>query len=143
MTRPAAARRSRPSRGWKGKGPSRPNTGARPASTRRTRMPMRLGMLGMWHTHADGLVRQVAAHPDEFTLAAFYDPDPEVVADRRRRWGPQLRPLRVLDRPEALLREPLDGVVVEGRVYDNLRLARLALESGRPVLLEKPAGDDW
>src|SRR4051812_12016172 len=106
-------------------------------------MPMRLGMLGMWHTPADGLVRQVAAHPDEFTLAACYDPDPGVVADRRRRWGPLLRQLRVLDRPEALLREPLDGVVVEGRVHENLRLARLALEAGRPVLLEKPAGDDW
>src|SRR5262249_58557288 len=46
------------------------------------------------------------------------------------------------DTPGALLREPLDGVVVEGRVHQNLRLARLALESGRPVLIEKPAGDN-
>jgi predicted dehydrogenase len=40
-----------------------------------------------------------------------------------------------------LLQEPLDGVVVESRVHENLKLARLALESGRPVMLEKPAGD--
>jgi predicted dehydrogenase len=106
-------------------------------------MPLKLGMLGMWHTHADGLVRQVAAHPDEFALIGLYDPDPEVMARRQQQWGPILRDLRLCDSEQALLRLPLDAVVVEGRVYENLRLARAALESGRPVLLEKPAGHDW
>jgi predicted dehydrogenase len=105
-------------------------------------MSLKLGMLGMWHTHADGIVRQVAAHPDEFALIGFYDPDPRVVADRRSRWEKLIPNFRVFDTPEQLLREKLDGVVVEGRVFENLKLARLALESGRPVLLEKPAGDN-
>lgn len=105
-------------------------------------MPMKLGMLGMWHTHADGIVRQVAAHPDEFTLIGFHDPDPKVVAERVKNWEPLVGKLRVFDRPADLLREPLDGVVVEGQVDQNLGLARLALESGRPVMLEKPAGTD-
>jgi predicted dehydrogenase len=81
-------------------------------------------------------------HPDEFNLVGFYDPDPEVVAARRQRWGPKVTGFRVFDRPEDLLREPLEGVVVEGRVFENLRLARLAIDSGRSVLLEKPAGED-
>src|SRR5947199_7789486 len=51
--------------------------------------------------------------------------------------------MRLFDSAEALLHERLDGVIVEGRVHENLKLARLALESGRPVLLEKPAGDDF
>lgn len=105
-------------------------------------MPLRLGMLGMWHTHANGLVKQVAAHPDEFELVAFHDPDPKVAADRTKKWQPLLKKMNVVDSPRALLREKLDGVVVEGRVHDNLKSARLALESGRPVLLEKPAGVD-
>jgi predicted dehydrogenase len=105
-------------------------------------MSVRLGMLGMWHTHADGIVRQVVAHPDEFRLVGFHDSDPAVVAARRQNWGPTVPEFRVFDRPEDLLREPLDGVVVEGQVFENLRLARLALESGRSVLLEKPAGED-
>ncbi|HEV3204953.1 MAG TPA: Gfo/Idh/MocA family oxidoreductase, partial [Gemmataceae bacterium] len=46
------------------------------------------------------------------------------------------------DKPALLLKEPLDGVVVEGRVFENLKLARLALENGKPVMLEKPAGDN-
>ncbi len=106
-------------------------------------MPFRLGMLGMWHTHAHGLVRQVAAHPKEFTLIGSYDPDPKVVADRRKPWGKLLPNVRVFDKPEALLKEPLDGVVVEGKVFENLRLARLAIDQGKPVLLEKPAGDNF
>jgi predicted dehydrogenase len=106
-------------------------------------MPLKLGMLGMWHTHADGIVRQVAEHPEEFTLAGFYDAEPKVVAERRKTWGARLPGFRVFNQPEELLKETLDGVVVEGRVHDNLKLARLALETGRPVMLEKPAGDNW
>lgn len=106
-------------------------------------MPIRLAMLGMWHTHADGMVWQVAEHPKEFTLVGFFDRDAEVVAQRRKQWAPRLGNLRVFDKPEPLLEEPLDGVVIEGRVHENLRLARLALEHGKPVLLEKPAGDNF
>jgi predicted dehydrogenase len=102
---------------------------------------MKLGMLGMWHTHAEGIVRRVSEHPDEFTLVGFWDPDPAVVADRSKRWEPLIPGLRVFEKPEQLLAEPLDGVVVEGRVYENLALAKLALDSGRSVMLEKPAGD--
>lgn len=101
---------------------------------------LKLAMLGMWHTHADGIVRRVAEHPDEFKLVGFHDPDPKVVAARRKQWEPKIPGYRVFDKAEELLREKLDGVVVEGRVHENLKLAKLALESGRPVLLEKPAG---
>ncbi|MBM3458791.1 MAG: Gfo/Idh/MocA family oxidoreductase, partial [Armatimonadetes bacterium] len=103
-------------------------------------MPFRLGMLGMWHTHANGIVRQACAHPEEFSLVGFYDPDPAVVAARRETWGAQVPGFRLFDRPEELLEQPLDGVVVEGQVYQNLELARQALERGLPVMLEKPAG---
>jgi predicted dehydrogenase len=105
-------------------------------------MPLRLAMLGMWHTHADGIVRQVAEHANEFTLVGFYERDAELVAQRRRQWEPRLGDLRVFDRPELLLAEPIDGVIVEGRVFENVRLARLAVEHNKPVLLEKPAGDN-
>jgi predicted dehydrogenase len=105
-------------------------------------MPLKLGMLGMWHSHADGIVRRVAEHPGEFELVGFYDPDRDVVAAQRKQWEARIENFRVYDTPQELLRQPLDGVVVEGRVYENLALARLALESGRPVMLEKPAGEN-
>jgi predicted dehydrogenase len=102
--------------------------------------PMRLAMLGMWHSHADGIVNRVAENPKEFTLVGFHDPDPEVVAEKRKRWEPKIPGFKLFDRPEQLLAEKLDGVVVDGQVVDNLKHARMALERGLPVMLEKPAG---
>lgn len=102
-------------------------------------MPLRLALLGLWHPHAPGMVRQIAAHPEEFTLVGCWDPDPALAARRREEWKP-LTDVRVFDSPESLLAEKLDGVVVEGIVSDNLRYARLALDHGLPVLLEKPFG---
>ena len=67
-------------------------------------MTLRLGMLGMWHTHADGIVRQVVANPQEFTLVGFYDPDPKVVAARQQRWQAQLPNMRVFESADALLK---------------------------------------
>jgi predicted dehydrogenase len=104
--------------------------------------PMRLAMLGMWHSHAEGIVRRVAENPTEFSLVGCWDSDPETAARRRKQWEGLMPGLRLFDSPERLLDEKLDGVVVDGRVYENLKHARMALESGRPVMLEKPAGDN-
>ncbi len=104
--------------------------------------PFRLGMLGMWHTHADGMARQIVTHPAEFEWVGCYDPEPAVCEQRRKAWRDLFPDMREFSTPEELLEQPLDGVVIEGRVTDNLRWARMALESGRPVLLEKPAGCD-
>lgn len=106
-------------------------------------MAFRLGMLGMWHVHAHGLVKQIAEHRDQFELVGCFDPDPGVVADRRAKWTPLVGEVKTFDRAEDVLALKLDGVVVEGLVYDNVKWARMAIESGRPVLLEKPAGNDW
>jgi predicted dehydrogenase len=100
---------------------------------------MRLALLGLWHPHAPGMVRQIAAYPEEFTLVGAWDPDPALAEKRREEWKPHHN-LKVFDSAEALLAEKLDGVVVEGIVADNCRYARLALERGLPVLLEKPFG---
>lgn len=106
-------------------------------------MSLRFGLLGMWHTHAHGLVRQLALHPQEFCLIGCYDPDPAVANDRHARWKKLVPDLRLCSSPEELLALPLDAVAVEGVVADNLRWTRMALESGRPVLLEKPAGTSY
>ena len=106
-------------------------------------MPIRLGILGMWHVHAAGLVQQIAAHPDEFQLIGGFDPEPQVVAQRQAEWKSLLPDFIWHSSPDSLLSQPLDGIVVEGRVSQNIQWASLAVDSGRPVLLEKPAGDSF
>ena len=103
-------------------------------------MPIRLGILGMWHVHTSGLVAQIAEYPDEFQLIGGFDPEPQVVQQRQRAWKTLLPDFVWHATADDLLHEKLDGVVVEGRVHENLKWAALAIASGRPVLLEKPAG---
>src|SRR4029077_2730141 len=105
-----------------------------------TGMVMKLGMLGMWHSHAEGMVRQVARHPNEFKLVGFYDQDRTVVARREQAWKALIPDFRAFPDPNELLEEDLAGIIVEGRVFENLELAQRALEAGKPVMLEKPAG---
>ena len=57
--------------------------------------PFRLAMLGMWHSHAGGIVTRVADHPKEFELVGFYDPDSKVLQERRSEWAPKLPYFRV------------------------------------------------
>ena len=86
------------------------------------------------------MFRQIVAHPEEFTLCGIHDPEPVVLAARLKEWRPQFPELRGFASADELLSQPLDGVVVEGRVSWNLSAGRAALERGLPVLLEKPAG---
>ena len=104
-------------------------------------MPIRLGILGMWHVHTAGLVSQIAKYPEEFELVGGFDPEPQVVQQRQQAWEQLLPQFVWHSSADALLREKLDGVVVEGRVHENIKWAGMAIDSGLPVLLEKPAGD--
>jgi predicted dehydrogenase len=85
----------------------------------------------------------MAAHPDEFTLIGCHDSDPATLAKALEKWPPLVPGLQAFKRSEDLLDQQLDAVAIEGRVYENLRYAELALQSGRPVLLEKPPGDNF
>lgn len=104
--------------------------------------PMRLAMSGVWHVHATGMVRQIAAHPDEFHFVGLYDRDNELARTRAREWSSLLPGLRVFETEEELFAQDPQGVLVEGAVDENVATARRAVERGLPVLLEKPGGVD-
>ena len=103
---------------------------------------MKLGMLGMWHTHADGIVRRVAEHPDEFTLVGFYDRGPGGRAKPAQAMGAADRTASACSTSRSNF-WPNRSTASSSKAActRTCALARLALESGRPVMLEKPAGD--
>lgn len=103
-------------------------------------MPFRLAMLGLWHPHAPGMARQIAAHPEEFELVCCWDPDLTLAERRKLEWAGILPNVKVYETLDEVFAERLDGVVVEGIVAENLAHARCALERKLPALVEKPAG---
>jgi predicted dehydrogenase len=94
----------------------------------------------MEHPHAPGLVEQIAKRPDQFELVGGFDPALDVSNQRTEAWREAFSNFRQFETAEHLLAAPLDAVVIEGATEQNVSWARQALERGRHVLLEKPAG---
>jgi predicted dehydrogenase len=92
-------------------------------------------MLGTRHGHAAGKWRAMYANP-LVEPVGIYDPDP---APRDRFPG-----ARWLPSADALLGDPsVAAVAVEARNHQSLPLARAAVDAGKHVWFDKPAGDDW
>jgi predicted dehydrogenase len=99
---------------------------------------IRIGLLGAGHGHAGGKLRVLEASP-EFELAGVAEPNAEV--RERCRGSEPFASARWVSESELLEDRSVVAVAVEGRVQDNLGLARRALEAGKHVHLDKPAGD--
>jgi predicted dehydrogenase len=104
--------------------------------------PLKLAFLGSWHSHAAMHVREAARRPDEFQLVGMYDSDPKVISRRRKEWAELYPGLPVFSSVEKALESEAEAVIVEGEIHRDLEYAERALEAGKHVLLEKPAGVD-
>ena len=105
-------------------------------------MRLKFGFLGACHGHRGHHVREASERPDEVELVGFYEPD-EAATQRNLTEWPRDFPnveARLFPSAQALLDSDIEVVVVEGKIFQNLDYARLALEAGKHVLLEKPAG---
>ena len=104
-------------------------------------MKIRFAQYGIQHSHAAGKASVLKANPD-VDFCGVYEPDPTVTAARGAReayadvnWYPT--------REEMLEDDSIAAIAVEGAIAQNLGFAREALEHGKHVWLDKPAGDDW
>ena len=105
-------------------------------------MPLKFAYLGLWHSHAVMHVRDAASRPDEFQLVGVYEPDPTIREAKLGEWAGDLPDIPVFDSIEEALDSDAEAIICEGRVSENLDYAERALEAGKHVLLEKPAGVD-
>ena len=103
---------------------------------------LKFAFLGAWHSHAPMHVREAAERPDEFQLLGMYDADSEVIEQNLQKWREYGLDIPLCDSVDDVLNSEAEAVVVEGHVYENLDYVERALDAGKHVLLEKPAGVD-
>jgi predicted dehydrogenase len=101
---------------------------------------IRIAQLGLSHDHARGKASVLQAS-DEVDFCGLFEASDEVRANlgadpayAGAHWFASL--------DEVLTDDTIAGVAAQGRVSENLAFARAALEHGKHVWLDKPAGDD-
>ena len=103
-------------------------------------MKIKLAQYGISHDHASGKAR-VMQENDEVDFCGIFEP----TADTRNTLGskPPFADAPWFSSKEEMLEdETIVGIAIQGKVSENLGFAREALEHGKHVWLDKPAGDD-
>ena len=104
-------------------------------------MKVRFAQCGVLHSHAAGKAAVLKANPDVH-FCGVYEPDPSVRAEKGALAA--YEGVNWYDtREEMLGDEAIAAIAVEGPIAQNLGFAREALEHGKHVWLDKPAGDSW
>lgn len=96
---------------------------------------------GTAHAHASGKAETLQASPN-VTMHGVYEPDP-VLRVQRAREAPYRNVHWFSSEEELWHNDQIAAVAVESHVSENLAIARRALEHGKHLWLDKPAGYDW
>jgi len=103
-------------------------------------MQIKMAQYGIAHAHASGKVDAMKRNPN-VDFCGVFEPDPELRVERRT--ASVHKDVHWFESKEEILDDDsIVGIAVEGHVYDNLAFAREAVERGKHVWLDKPAGSD-
>ena len=101
---------------------------------------MRFAQYGISHDHAAGKAR-VIRDSDRAELAGVYEPSARVRAELGS--DPAYDGVHWFSSKQEMLEDDgIGAVAVEGEIFQNVGFAREAVEHGKHVWLDKPAGDD-
>ena len=97
----------------------------------------RIAQIGTRHGHALGKWRALRANPD-VEAVGIYEPEPSL------RGRSDFGDARWFDSASEVLSDPsVVAVAVEGRNHESLAMAAAAVNAGKHLWFDKPAGDDW
>src|SRR6185295_17162098 len=100
--------------------------------------PSKIGaaVLGIGHAHATGKVTALASSP-AYRLAGVCEPD-----ERLPRTHKAYQEVRWLTLDQVLQDRSIEMVAIETGVADSLRYARICIDAGKHLHLDKPPGID-
>jgi predicted dehydrogenase len=96
---------------------------------------VKIAFLGVSHSHGDGKVSVVRANP-AFELAGIWEANAKLGAKY------SAAGVKLMSRDEILNDKSIQAVAVESEVWNHCEHARLALEAGKHVHVEKPPADN-
>jgi predicted dehydrogenase len=108
---------------------------AAPLAARPAEGAIRIGFLGVAHSHASEKVKVVRENP-AFELAGIVEDNADLRAQHQKAG------VRILSLRELLDDASIRVVAVESAVKEHARQGRIALEAGKHIHLEKPPSDD-
>src|SRR5215471_16425711 len=104
-------------------------------------MAIRMGQIGTGHGHAAGKARSMRENPN-VEFVGVYEADGARRAEAAGQ--PQWAGVRWHDTAASILGDPsIVAVAIEGRNDESLAMARMAIDAGKHLWYDKPAGDDW
>ena len=101
---------------------------------------IRIAQIGTKHGHALGKWRALVTSPD-VVATGIWEPDAARAAEQARGACEDARWYASID--EILADEAIAAVAIEGRNDESLAMARSAVEAGKHLWFDKPAGEDW
>jgi predicted dehydrogenase len=100
-----------------------------------------MAQIGTKHGHAAGKARSIVKSPAT-TLVGVWEPDP--LAREVARTDSAYGTVRWYTSADEVLGDPaITAVAIEGRNDESLAMAHAAVEAGKHLCYDKPAGEDW
>src|SRR5687767_6228941 len=104
-------------------------------------MPVRIGQIGTKHGHARGKWRALMTN-DQVEAVGIWEPDADARASEQH--DEAYAGAQWCASAADLLHDPsIAAIAVEGRNDESLAMAHAAVDAGKHLWFDKPAGDDW
>ena len=104
-------------------------------------MPVRIGQIGTKHGHARGKWRALTTNHQVEAVGIW---EPNAAARAAEQAHEAYAGARWCASADELLADPsIVAIAVEGRNDESLAMAHAALDAGKHLWFDKPAGDDW